>query len=105
MPQPILRTYALLAGEIKVPITGSKSKTILNVLAGVPYLQALGVHLWYLVDHSTDLATALKLFSNNWHTCDTFEVAPPRPPEDSDLKPLLSVQMVGSGDAPSQGKS
>ncbi|KAM7537618.1 hypothetical protein Aperf_G00000065908 [Anoplocephala perfoliata] len=102
MPQPILRTYALLAGEIKVPITGNRNKTMLNVLAGVPYLQALGIHLWYLVDHSTDLAMALKLFSNNWHTCNTFEVAPPRPPEDTDLGKSPSVQVEGCGDAPSQ---
>ncbi|VDN95880.1 unnamed protein product [Rodentolepis nana] len=103
MPQSILRTYALLAGEIKVPITGNKGKTVINVLAGVPYLQALGVHLWYLVDHSTDLASALRLFSINWHACDTFEVAPPRPPEDADLKMSnSSSSLKRSGGAPSQ---
>nr|CDS27270.2 nuclear pore complex protein Nup98 Nup96 [Hymenolepis microstoma] len=103
MPQPILRTYALLAGEIKVPITGNKGKTVMNVLADVPYLQALGVHLWYLVDHSTDLASALRLFSNNWHACDTFEVAPPRPPEDTDLKmSKLSSSLKKSDGTPSQ---
>uniref|UniRef100_A0A5K3FMZ1 Nuclear pore complex protein Nup98-Nup96 n=2 Tax=Mesocestoides corti TaxID=53468 RepID=A0A5K3FMZ1_MESCO len=85
MPQDILRTYALLAGEIKVSITGADAKTVLNVLAGVPYLQALGIHLWYLVDHSSDLAAALKLFSRNWHAHSTFEVAPPRPLEDDEL--------------------
>lgn len=103
MPQPILRTYALLAGEIKVQITGNKSKTMINVLAGVPYLQALGVHLWYLVDHSADLASALRLFSNNWHACDIFEVAPPRPPEDADLKiSKSSSSLEASDDASSQ---
>nr|CDS17585.1 nuclear pore complex protein Nup98 Nup96 [Echinococcus granulosus] len=84
MPLQILRTYALLAGEIKIPISSIKGRTVLNVLAGVPYMQALGVHLWYLTDHLTDLATALKLFSHNWHVCDT-EIAPPRPLDDKDL--------------------
>ncbi|VDL63635.1 unnamed protein product [Hymenolepis diminuta] len=103
MPQPILRTYALLAGEIKVPITENKSKTMINVLAGVPYLQALGVHLWYLVDHSADLASALRLFSDNWHACNIFEVAPPRPPEDADLKiSKSSSSLEASDDASSQ---
>ncbi|KAL5961216.1 Nuclear pore complex protein Nup98-Nup96 [Taenia solium] len=85
MPQQILRAYALLAGEIKISISSPKGKAVLNVLAGVPYMQVLGVHLWYLADHSTDLLTVLKLFSHNWHAYDSFEVAPPRPPEDKDL--------------------
>ncbi|VDM31028.1 unnamed protein product [Hydatigera taeniaeformis] len=85
MPLQILRTYALLAGEIKLSISSPKGRTVLNVLSGVPYIQALGVHFWYLVDHSTDFLTVLKLFSRNWHAYDSLEVAPPRPPETKDL--------------------
>ncbi|KAL5110459.1 Nuclear pore complex protein Nup98-Nup96 [Taenia crassiceps] len=84
MPHQILRTYALLAGEIKIPISSPKGRTVLNVLAGVPYMQVFGVHLWYLADHSTDLSTVLKLFSHNWHSYDS-EIAPPLPPGDKEL--------------------
>lgn len=91
MPRDVLRTYALLAGEIQVPLKASscnegtkQTATTLNVLAGLPYIQALGVHLWYIVDHSDDLANALKLFSHNWHA-QNLEVAPPQPPRDSEL--------------------
>ncbi len=99
MPPHILRTYALLAGEIQVAIAGPDGKSQVNVLSGVPYLQALGCHLWYLTDHSADLATALKLFSRNWHAktpasafSSTLEVAPPQPLSDAEL-------ICGKGDA------
>lgn len=98
MPLHILRTYALLAGEIKVPIAGTKGKTVLNVLAGVPYLQALGIHIWYLVDHSTDLESTLKLFSRNWHASDTFNVAPPCPPDFDEPLTTDTIQgHIGNG--------
>ncbi|VDL96236.1 unnamed protein product [Schistocephalus solidus] len=84
IPKVMLSTYALLAGQIHLPHP-DYAEEVLDVLEGVSYLQALGVHLWYLTDYTTGLSGALKLFSHNWHSV-TTAVAPPCPPTATDLQ-------------------
>ncbi|VDN10334.1 unnamed protein product [Dibothriocephalus latus] len=97
IPKVILSIYALLAGQIHLPHPDYANE-VLDILEGVSYQQALGVHLWYLTDYTTGLLGALKLFSENWHSL-TTAVAPPCPPTVTDLhtagKPRSTATAIG----------
>ncbi|CAH8522586.1 unnamed protein product [Heterobilharzia americana] len=66
IPIDMLRVYCLLAGIIEFPHPTETSS--ISVLTGLDWIQAFGVHIWYMCDYRANLGEILLAYSDTWHS-------------------------------------
>ncbi|KER30165.1 hypothetical protein T265_03325 [Opisthorchis viverrini] len=88
IPLEVLRIYALLAGQPRIPHP-KVHDAFIEVLEQLDWIRVFGAHLWYLTDYTADLAEVLRIYSAFWHsinsTCSSAKLSRPTPPHQRDL--------------------